>query len=38
MEEKIMIFQQIRNATIKLDYCNNKILVDPWLLDKGSLP
>lgn len=32
-----MIFQQIRNATVKIKYANKIILVDPWLVKKGSL-
>jgi len=32
-----MIFQQIRNATIKITYQNKVILIDPWLAKKGSL-
>lgn len=32
-----MIFQQIRNATIKITYHNKKFLVDPWFANKGSL-
>ena len=31
-----MVFQQIRNATIIIKYDGIKILVDPWLVEKGS--
>lgn len=33
-----MKVQQIRNATILLEYAGKKILVDPMLSDKGALP
>lgn len=32
-----MIFQQIRNATTKIKYGNKIILIDPWLVPKGSM-
>lgn len=32
-----MIFQQIRNATIKITYQDKVFLIDPWLAKKGSL-
>ncbi len=31
-----MKIQQIRNATLKIDYCGQTILLDPWLQDKGT--
>lgn len=31
-----MKFEQIRNATIILDYAGKKFLVDPWLAPQGS--
>ena len=31
-----MQFEQIRNATIVLEYAGKKFLVDPWLAPKGS--
>lgn len=31
-------FQQIRNATIKLDYAGTTFLVDPMLAEKGAYP
>ena len=30
-----MIIQQIRNATLKIQYGGFTILLDPWLQDKG---
>lgn len=33
-----MRFTQIRNATIKLEYGGKKILIDPWLAEKGAVP
>ena len=32
-----MIFEQIRNATIRLTYGGKTFLVDPWLAPKGAL-
>ncbi|KQZ76712.1 hypothetical protein ASE06_05930 [Sphingopyxis sp. Root214] len=34
----VVKFQQIRNATIKLDYAGTKFLVDPMLAPKGAYP
>ena len=31
-------FQQIRNATIKLDYAGTTFLIDPMLAKKGTYP
>lgn len=31
-----MKFEQIRNATIALEYADKKFLVDPWLAPQGS--
>ena len=31
-----MKFEQIRNATIVLEYADKKFLVDPWLAPQGS--
>ena len=31
-----MKIQQIRNATLKIDYAGQTILVDPWLQDRGT--
>jgi L-ascorbate metabolism protein UlaG (beta-lactamase superfamily) len=31
-----MIFQQIRNATVKVTFSEKVFLVDPWLEDKGE--
>ncbi len=31
-----MRIQQIRNATLKIEYANQTILVDPWLQDTGT--
>ena len=31
-----MIIQQIRNATLKIQYGTFTILLDPWLQDKGT--
>lgn len=31
-----MIIQQIRNATLKIEYCDNTYLIDPWLQDQGT--
>lgn len=33
-----MEFTQIRNATLKINYGGKKILIDPWLAEKGALP
>lgn len=33
-----MQFTQIRNATLKINYGGKKILIDPWLAEKGALP
>ena len=33
-----MNFQQIRNATVTITYAEKKILIDPWLQEKGTLP
>ena len=33
-----MQFTQIRNATLKLNYAGKKILIDPWLAEKGAIP
>jgi L-ascorbate metabolism protein UlaG (beta-lactamase superfamily) len=33
-----MKFQQLRNATIIIEYAGKKILVDPMLAEKGSVP
>lgn len=33
-----MKIQQIRNATVVLEYAGKKILIDPMFSDKGSLP
>lgn len=33
-----MKIQQIRNATLILEYAGKKILIDPMLSDKGTLP
>ena len=32
-KERIMLFQQIRSATVKLNYGNVCFLIDPWLQD-----
>lgn len=32
-----MKFQQIRNATTKLEYGGTTFLVDPWLADTGAM-
>lgn len=32
-----MKFQQIRNATVKIEYAGSTFLVDPWLAPKGSM-
>lgn len=32
-----MKFQQIRNATVKIEYAGSIFLVDPWLAPKGSM-
>ncbi len=34
----VVTFQQIRNATIKLDYAGTTFLIDPMLADKGAYP
>ncbi len=31
-----MIIQQIRNATLKIEYGSNTFLIDPWLQDQGT--
>lgn len=31
-----MRIQQIRNATLKIEYADHTILLDPWLQDKGT--
>ena len=33
-----MQFTQIRNATVKINYAGKKILIDPWLAEKGAVP
>lgn len=33
-----MYFQQIRSATVKINYSNKIFLVDPWLCKKGAYP
>lgn len=33
-----MYFQQIRNATVKIEYAGKKFLVDPWLSAKDAYP
>lgn len=33
-----MKIQQIRNATLKIQYASRTILIDPWLQDKGTGP
>lgn len=33
-----MEFTQIRNATVKISYAGKKILIDPWLAEKGAVP
>ncbi|SOD18203.1 MBL fold metallo-hydrolase [Nitrosomonas ureae] len=33
-----MKFTQIRNATLIINYAGKKILIDPWLAEKGALP
>ena len=35
-KEGNMIIQQIRNATLKIQYSGAMFLVDPWLQDKGT--
>jgi L-ascorbate metabolism protein UlaG (beta-lactamase superfamily) len=37
-EERFMRIQQIRNATIILEFGPYRVLVDPMLADKGTLP
>lgn len=32
-----MKFQQIRNATVKIEYAGSTFLVDPWLAPKGAM-
>ena len=29
----MIVFQQIRNATVKLKYSGGTFMIDPWLLD-----
>lgn len=36
MGDKKMNVQQIRNATLKIQYGGTTFLVDPWLQDKGE--
>ena len=31
-----MRIQQIRNATLKIEYAGQTVLLDPWLQDKGT--
>ena len=31
-----MVIQQIRNATLKIEYGSNTFLIDPWLQDQGT--
>ena len=31
-----MIIQQIRNATLRIEYGGNTFLIDPWLQDQGT--
>jgi len=31
-----MIIQQIRNATLKIEYGSIIFLIDPWLQDQGT--
>lgn len=31
-----MVIQQIRNATLKIEYVDNTFLIDPWLQDQGT--
>jgi L-ascorbate metabolism protein UlaG (beta-lactamase superfamily) len=31
-----MIIQQIRNATVKIQYSNITFLIDPWFQDQGT--
>ena len=33
-----MKIQQIRNATLKIQYSSITILLDPWLQDRGTGP
>ena len=33
-----MQFTQIRNATLKINYAGKKILIYPWLVEKGAVP
>jgi len=33
-----MKFTQIRNATLIINYAGKKILIDPWLAEKGAVP
>ncbi|PXW86924.1 beta-lactamase family protein [Nitrosomonas sp. Nm84] len=33
-----MQFTQIRSATLKINYAGKKILIDPWLAEKGAVP
>ena len=32
-----MIIQQIRNATLKIEYAGKTFLIDPWLAPKGEM-
>ena len=36
--EKNMKIQQIRNATIKIEYAGKVMLIDPMLGEKGCMP
>ena len=31
-----MVIQQIRNATLKIEYGNITFLIDPWFQDQGT--
>ncbi|MBE0691385.1 MAG: MBL fold metallo-hydrolase, partial [Anaerolineae bacterium] len=33
-----MIIQLVRNATLRLDYAGQRILIDPYFADKHTLP
>ena len=32
-----MKIQQIRNATLRIEYAGKTFLTDPWLMDKGAM-
>ena len=32
-----MKIQQIRNACVRISYCEENFLIDPWLMDKGAM-